>query len=225
MADPKACNCNLEGNPLHADQLEIVSMVGDIFAVNVIIDEQRNIVFVNAGEVVQSHLEAVAFARRICEVELPRQFSTILTSAGGFPLDKTYYQTVKGMVSPLDILKPGGKVIIVSECSEGMGSDNFLTSQKWLADSDPQSFIDRISETDHQPIIDQWQTEKLVESLKKGEVFLFSKNLIEEDWALTCVHKARSVEQAVLDSVEQSGDPHVAVIPEGPYVIPLYKSS
>ncbi len=225
MEDPNARNCNLEGNPLHEDQLEIVSMLGDIFAVNVIIDEQRDIVFVNAGEVIESHLKAVAFARRICEVEVPRQFSTILTSAGGFPLDKTYYQTVKGMVSPLDILKPGGNVIIVSECSEGMGSDNFLKSQKWLAESDPQSFIQRISESGHQPIIDQWQTEKLVESLKKGEVYLYSRNLTEEDWALTCVYQARSAEQAVLDSVEQSGDPLVAVIPEGPYVIPLYESS
>lgn len=27
MEDPKACNCNLEGNPLHEDQLEIVSIL------------------------------------------------------------------------------------------------------------------------------------------------------------------------------------------------------
>ena len=224
MEDPNARNCNLEGNPLHEDQLEIVSMLGDIFAVNVIIDEARDIVFVNAGEVIQSHFEAVAFARRICEVELSRQFSTILTSAGGFPLDKTYYQTVKGMVSPLDILKPGGDVIIVSECSEGLGSDNFRESQRWLAESDPQSFIRRISDPGHRPMIDQWETEKLVESLKKGNVYLYCKDLAEEDWALTCVHRVQSVEQAVHHSVAQSGDPHVAVVPEGPYVIPLYKA-
>jgi hypothetical protein len=48
--------------------------------------------------------------------------------------------------------------------------------------------------------------------------------LTAEDWALTCVHQARSAEQAVVDSVAQSGDPHVAVIPEGPYVIPLFKA-
>jgi hypothetical protein len=105
-----------------------------------------------------------------------------------------------------------------------MGSDNFLKSQKWLADSDPQAFIQRISESGHQPIIDQWQTEKLVESLKKGEVYLYSRNMNAQDWTLTCVHQARSVEQVVIDSVEQSGDPHLAVIPEGPYVIPLYRS-
>jgi hypothetical protein len=105
-----------------------------------------------------------------------------------------------------------------------MGSDNFLESQRWLAESDPQSFIRRISEPGHKHMIDQWETEKLVESLKKGEVYLFSESLSEEDWALTCVHKARSAEQAVLDSLAQSGDPHVAVIPEGPYVIPLYKT-
>jgi nickel-dependent lactate racemase len=223
MEDPKASNCNLEGNPLHEDQLEIVSMVGDIFGVNVIINEERNIVTINAGEIVKSHLESVEYARHICEVEVSRQFSTILTSAGGFPLDKTYYQTVKGMVSPLDILKPGGSVIIVSECSEGMGSDNFLEAQRWLAESDPETFIRRISDAGHQPIIDQWQTEKLVESLKKGEIFLYSQNLAQENWALTCVHQTENPKNEILDSAERNGDPHVAVIPEGPYVIPLFK--
>jgi len=34
---------------------------------------------------------------------------TVVTSAAGFPLDKTFYQTVKGMVTPLDIVEPGGR--------------------------------------------------------------------------------------------------------------------
>ena len=34
-------------------------------------------------------------------------------------MDKTYYQTIKGMVTPLDILEPGGTLIIASDCSEG----------------------------------------------------------------------------------------------------------
>jgi nickel-dependent lactate racemase len=126
MEHPSARNCVLQGNPLHEDQLEIAQMIGAVFGVNIVINEHRELVFVNAGDLIASHLEAVAFARRICEVGVSRKFSTILTSAGGFPLDKTYYQTVKGMVAPLDILAPGGRVVILSECSEGMGSSNFL---------------------------------------------------------------------------------------------------
>jgi hypothetical protein len=53
-------------------------------------------------------------------VPIGRRFSTVLTSAAGHPLDKTYYQTVKGMVTPLDILEPGGTLIVASACSEGL---------------------------------------------------------------------------------------------------------
>ena len=37
-------------------------------------------------------------------VAVGRRFGTVVTSSAGYPLDKTYYQTVKGMVTPLDIL-------------------------------------------------------------------------------------------------------------------------
>ncbi len=223
MEHPAARNCVLQDNPLHEDQLEIAHMLGAVFGINVVIDEHRDLVFVNAGELIASHLDAVTFARKICEVAVPRKFSTILTSAGGFPLDKTYYQTVKGMVAPLDILAPGGRIVILSQCSEGMGSSNFLAAQRWLIDLGPQEFLRKIAGNDHVPFIDQWQTEKLVEALRKGELLLFSENLSEEDWTLTGVHRAHDPVEAVLESIRQRRDPHVGVIPEGPYVIPLYK--
>jgi nickel-dependent lactate racemase len=223
MEHPSACNCVLRGNPLHEDQLEIAKMIGAIFGVNMVINEHREPVFVNAGDLISSHLQAVAFARGICEVGVSRKFSTILTSAGGFPLDKTYYQTVKGMVAPLDILAPGGRVVILSECSEGMGSANFLEAQRWLVGSGRRGFLKKIGEKDHVPLIDQWQTEKLVEALERGQVVLFSENLEENDWLLTGVHRTHDPANAVLDGIQQSRDPHVAVISEGPYVIPLYK--
>ena len=182
-------------------------MIGEVFAINVVIDEDRKIVFVNAGEIIQSHCEALAVACRICEVSIQRKFETILTSAGGFPLDKTYYQTIKGLVSDLDILNPGGSVVIVSECSEGMGSVEFCKAQKLLQELGPEGFVRRISGSSYTQIVDQWQTEKLVSALRKGPIHLFTQNLTKHDWTLTCVHKAENVTQAVVDSINRSGRP------------------
>jgi nickel-dependent lactate racemase len=92
-------------------------MLGDVYAVNTVIDEDRDLVHVNFGEVIQSHLAAVAFVAESARVPVGRRFSTIVTSAAGHPLDTTYYQTVKGMVTPLDILEPGGTLIVASACS------------------------------------------------------------------------------------------------------------
>ena len=95
----------------------------------------------NFGEIVASHLEAVEFVRDYSEVSVPRRFQTVVTSAAGYPLDKTYYQTVKGMVGPIDILAPGGRLIVASECSEGIGSEEFIEAQQRLVELGPNGFL------------------------------------------------------------------------------------
>ena len=134
MAHPRAANCVLDGNPLHEEQLAIIEMLGGALALNTVIDDRRRLAFVNFGEVVQSHLEAVEFVRQYAAVPVAQRFRTVVTSAAGYPLDKTYYQTVKGMVGPLDILEPGGDLIIASACSEGMGSKHYVEAQRRLVE-------------------------------------------------------------------------------------------
>ena len=85
MADPAATSCNLSGNPLHEEQLEIVSMLGNALAVNTVIDEDRNLSYINFGEIVESHQAAVDFVRGYCEVSVPRKFHTVVTSSAGYP--------------------------------------------------------------------------------------------------------------------------------------------
>ena len=140
MEDPLAIQCNLVGNPLHEEQLEIVRMLGEVYALNTVIDEDRDLVYVNFGEIIASHLAAVAFVAR-CDARAgrPRASRPCVTSSAGYPLDKTYYQTVKGMVTPLDILEPGGTLIIASECSEGFGSHEFREAQARLVDARPRA--------------------------------------------------------------------------------------
>ena len=221
MEDPAAIQCNLDGNPLHEEQLEIMGMLGDVYAVNTVIDEQRRLCFVNFGEIVESHLEAVRFVRDSCEVPVDRRFRTVLTSAAGYPLDRTYYQTVKGMVTPIDILAPGANLIIASDCSEGIGSPQYREAQRRLVADGPDGFLAGILD---KPLadIDEWQTEMQLKPMRLAGIHLYSQGLPVEDRALTGVNVVASIEDAVARSVESSGDPAVAVIPEGPYVIPRF---
>jgi nickel-dependent lactate racemase len=222
MADPNAANCNLDRNPLHEEQLEIVAMVGDAYAVNTVIDEERRLAFVNFGEVIASHLQAVEVARRYAEVAVPRRFSTVVTSAAGYPLDKTYYQTVKGMVGPIDVLAPGGTLIVASECSEGIGSPEFLAAQRRLVALGPKAFLASILQRSH-AAIDEWQSQMQLKPMALGTVQLFT-GLDPDDHLATGVEIVDSVAEAVAASVARHGDRAVAVIPEGPYVVPFYRS-
>jgi len=219
MAHPLADSCVLEGNPLHQEQLAIAAMLGRVLAVNVVLDEARRVSFVNFGEVVASHAEAVAFVRPFAIVEVPRRFQTVVTSAAGYPLDKTYYQTVKGMVGPKEILAPGADLIVASECSEGMGSPEFVEAQRRLVAQGPEAFLAGIAGKRFADV-DEWQTQMQVKPMRLAQVHLFTRGLGEADRALTGVRLVESVEAAVAASVRRSGDRAVAVIPEGPYVVP-----
>jgi len=224
MEDPLAVQCNLVGNPLHEEQLEIVRMLGDVHALNVVIDEERDLVHATFGEIIQSHLAAVDFIAAATRIEVPRRFKTIVTSSAGYPLDKTYYQTVKGMVTPLDILEPGGALIIASECSEGFGSPEFRDAQERLVKLGPERFLATLTAKTLAEI-DEWQTEMQLKSTRRGRVALYTTGLTPEERRITGVDIVTDLDEAVADSIRRSGDRAVAVIPEGPYVVPIYAAS
>ncbi len=219
MEDPFATQCNLVNNPLHEDQLEIVERIGEAYAVNTVQNEDRSLVYINFGEIVASHLAAVDFVTSAAMVNVNRKFSTVVTSAAGYPLDKTYYQTVKAMVIPTDILAPGGTLIVASECSEGMGSEEFRASQARLVSMGPGTFLASI-QAKRLADIDEWQSEMQLKPMSIGSVQLYTTGLNEAELTLTGVGRVESLTDAIRASIERSGDNAVAIIPEGPYVVP-----
>jgi len=223
MEDPAAVQCNLERNPLHEEQLEIVRMLGDVYALNTVLDEHRQLVYANFGEIIASHLAAVAFTRAYTEIPVGRRFRTIVTSSAGYPLDQTYYQTVKGMVTPLDILEPGGTLIVASQCAQGLGSVHFREAQKKLIAMGPDAFLATLQRKALADV-DEWQTEMQLKPMRLGSIELYSDGLSDADHALTGVARASSVEDAIARSIAAHGDPEIAVIPEGPYVVPFARA-
>jgi nickel-dependent lactate racemase len=222
MEDPLAVQCNLIGNPLHEEQLEIVRMLGEVYGMNTVLDEERDLVCVTFGEIIASHAAAVEFVSDATRIEVARKFQTVVTSSAGYPLDKTYYQTIKGMVTPLDILEPGGTLIMVSECSEGFGSAEFREAQGRLVELGPERFLATLTAKSLAEI-DEWQTEMQLKPMRVGKVELYTTGLVGEDRRLTAVTLIDDISAAVRRSIDESGDRAVAFIPEGPYVVPRFE--
>lgn len=221
MEDPLAVQCNLVGNPLHEEQLQIVGMLGEVYGLNTVLDEDRDLVCVTFGEIIASHAAAVDFVSGATRVPVPRKFRTVVTSSAGYPLDKTYYQTIKGMVTPLDILAPGGTLIIASECSEGFGSPEFREAQTRLVELGPERFLATLTAKSLAEI-DEWQTEMQLKSLRLGRVELYTTGLGAAERGITGTALVDDLDAAIAASVARSNDPAVAIIPEGPYVIPYH---
>ena len=221
LESPQAANCVLAGNPLHEIQMEIVQQLPKILAINTVIDEQRRIAFMNYGDIEKSHLEAVKFLKPFVEIPVAQKFATIITSGGGYPLDKNYYQTVKGMVGAMDILKPGGNLVIVSECSEGIGSKEYIQAQKQLQQMGPEKFLKHLN-SKQVAEIDEWETEMQIKPMRLGSIHLYSKMLSDSQQSITGVRQVTSLSETLQSCVRLQNDKQVAVIPDGPYTIPVY---
>jgi hypothetical protein len=126
---------------------------------------------------------------------------------------------VKGIVGPLDIVEPGGDLIVASECSEGLGSCEFREAQRRLVELGEEGFLAAIADKSF-AAIDEWQTQMQLRASRMAEIHLVSSGLTQVDKQLTGVLRAESVEEAVAASMARHGTSEVAFIPEGPYVVP-----
>ncbi len=224
MEMPNATNCVVGDNPLHRELTEIARMAGVDFIVNVVIDEERAVCGVFSGHFEDAHREGISFAMQYDMVAATEAADIVITSSAGYPLDKTYYQTVKGVVGALNVVRRGGTIICASECSEGMGNDTFVDCLREYGDiGDADAYVEYISKPENfKP--DQWQVEKLLEALRKAEVVVVSDGLSKEQQALAQVPVRPTLEAALEEALARHGkDARVAVIPEGPYVIPCRK--
>jgi lactate racemase len=157
MREPMATEGSITDNPLHFELLEIAHMARHDFILDVTLTQERDISSVFAGDPVQAHAAGVAFLRSTSLAPLPAPADAAITSGAGYPLDLTFYQIIKGVTAAQHIVKPGGKILILGECAEGIGSPDFADKlRKFTGD---QQYLDEIADT---PVIpDQWQLEKL----------------------------------------------------------------
>jgi nickel-dependent lactate racemase len=209
---------HLDGNPVHEENTWIARRAGCDFIVNVVIDAQRRPLKFVAGDMEQAFLEGVEFVRSVVVDTVPEPVDVVVTSAAGYPLDTTFYQSIKGMTGALPIVKQGGTIIVAASLTEGVGSPEFQSL--FVEHATLEDFVERILDEDYF-VLDQWQLEELAKVRRKANVIMVSHGLSAQTLEGLFVRSAPSVEQAVADSlVEYGPDATIAVIPKGPYVLP-----
>ena len=217
MEDPLADTCILQGNPVHEENTWMARRAGCDFIVNVIIDAERRPLNLVAGDMEQAFEEGVAFVRDIVVDTVPEPVDVVVTSSAGYPLDITFYQSVKGMCGALPIVKEGGTVILAASMSEGIGSESFQTL--FRENSSLKEFLHRILHENYF-VMDQWQLEKMAAICSKARVKVVTDGLPADIIQNLFVESATTVEAAVSEALELYGpQATIAVIPKGPYVV------
>ena len=149
---------------------------------------------------------------------VPEPVDIVVTTSAGYPLDTTFYQSVKGMVTALPIVKPGGTIILAASLSEGIGSPEFQRASSTRTRRSKASWSGSLG-SDYF-VMDQWQLEELAKVRRKAKVKVVSDGLPAETLRRLFVEPAASVEAAVAEALAEYGpDATIAVIPKGPYVL------
>ena len=176
MREPKAIEGSITDNPLHAQLLEIARMAGHDFILDVTLTQSREVSGIFAGDPVEAHAAGVQFLRTTSLERLTGLADAVITSAAGHPLDLTFYQTIKGLTAAQHIVKPGGRILILGECAEGVGSPEFAGKVARFSSYD--SFLDEIGSADVE--IDQWQLEKLALAGQKYDLFFYMPGIAND---------------------------------------------
>ena len=210
----------LEGNPIHMDMVEFMRMTRLNFIINVTINDRREVTGIFAGDPVKAHLAGVEFLDRFVKLRVERLVDIVITTNGGFPLDRDLYQAVKGMDTAAYAVRDGGVIIIASECRDGLGGhEDFL--RIFQGAGSPDEVLENIRR--NEPINDQWEAQVLARVLKRAKVILVSDYISERLARSFMLERAKTVEEALEMAFNIVGrrDAEIMAIPEGPYVIPL----
>jgi nickel-dependent lactate racemase len=216
MRDARTCEGSIDDNPLHAELLEIARMARHDFLIDAALTRTRGLAGVWAGEPEAAHRCGVEQVRKAMYQPVSEPVDAVITTGAGYPLDLTFYQSIKGITAASQIVKKGGRILLFGACEEGVGAPEFRRmAGQYTSDVEFLKAIDGAPVT-----IDQWQLEKLALATQKAEVVYCTPGLpeaqIKKLWGKG-FKRAEDAIHAFFSGLNPASQ--IAVMPEGPYVL------
>ncbi len=206
---------NLDSNPLRQDLEQAAAICGVDFIVNVVLDEHKQIVRAVAGDLVEAHREGCKFLDQMYLKKIDSRADIVLVSQGGAPKDLNLYQTQKALDNAKHAVKPGGTIILIGSCREGLGEKVF---EQWMLSAPtPESMIERIGR-DFQ--LGGHKAAAIAMVLKNAEIYLVSE--LDDDFVEKIFLKpAKSAQDALDRAFARLGpDATVLAMPYGGSTLP-----
>jgi lactate racemase len=205
-----------EGNPVHDFVRAAVGLAPPHFSVDVTINRAREVTAVFAGPLTAAHDAACAFAQGSATQPVDAPFDVVVSTNGGYPLDRNLYQAVKGMAAADRIVVDGGIIVMAAACVDGVPGGGAFAEVL----SSAESAEDLLNATNGAEL-DRWQAQVLGRVLKRAQVWLHSDGLSDATTRGALLHPVDDLSLAVADALAQRGEgARVAILPEGPLTVP-----
>ncbi len=215
IADTRATFVTRAGNPVHDFVRAATALAPPHLSLDVAINRARRVAAVFAGPLPAAHDAACAYVRSSAVREVEAPFDLVVSTNGGYPLDRNLYQAVKGMAAAERIVRDGGIIVMAAACEDGMPAGGAFARLLQGA-ATPADLAGATAE----PELDRWQTQVLGRVLARAEVHLHTGGLDERAVAAALLVPAPDLDSAVAGALERLGPAaRVAVIPEGPLTV------
>ena len=123
---------------------------------------------------------------------------------------------MKGISAAAQIVSDGGRILVASECSDGVPDHgNFADLMK--QGSSARDILDSIAAL-KRPVLDQWQAQILAGILEKASVSVLSD--MDRDEIEACkLDTIDNLDSGLQDALAEADEARVAVLPDGPLTI------
>ena len=207
-------------NPMHKHSLEIAKKAEVDFIVNICINEEHKVTQIAAGDLEKAHEYLVNYQLQHAFKEIKEPYDIVVCGNGGYPLDLNLYQAVKSIAIGEMVVKRGGTIISVNECSEGVGIGQDKFKELIFSEKNPEEIYNKIQKKEI-VVSDQWQIQVLTRILMKSEIYLVS-SMKEEEIGNLGLKYADTVENAIKNSLIKHGkDANILILPNGPQILPV----
>jgi nickel-dependent lactate racemase len=118
---------NLDNNPLADDLIQIDNAVKTPkIAIHAILDSKTKACQLFVGKTYDDFLKACKILDSYYKVKKKKQYDIVIASCGGFPKDINFIQAHKAINNAAKFVKDKGVLIVLAQCTDGIGSDTFL---------------------------------------------------------------------------------------------------
>ena len=199
----------LDGNAVHDECERIAELVEPAFGINTIVDESRRAVKLFCGDWRLAHRAACEDYLDRHSVRLPEKRDVVIASCGGFPYDINLIQAHKALDMASHACKDGGTIVLLAECSDGLGRSDFL---KWFESRDSRALAERLR-TEYE--VNGQTAWALLTKAERYRICLLSE-LPDEQVKLMRMTPVRSIAEALEGVRDRTG----FIMPRGAAILP-----
>ncbi|RRF90939.1 MAG: nickel-dependent lactate racemase [Coriobacteriaceae bacterium] len=221
MVDPAAHSGNME-SPVRLDLEEACGMVGLDFIVNVVLDEEKNVVYSAAGDFVAAQRDACRRLDALYGCELREYADVVVVSQGGAPKDLNLYQLQKALDNAKHPVREGGTIVLVGSCAEGLGQETFAS---WMHEAScPQDVVDHLRRDFR---LGGHKAAAIAQIELRNDIYLVSD--IRPEVVLDCFMTPFSSVQDAVDAAMDAQrkrlgrEPRMLIMPHGGSTLPLMR--